>query len=267
MRDLDAIFAETPPGGAITYSVQRVSQVVDIAVATMRFTWADLVMTFGITFISGLVDVDARRDRLPPEAGDRDLSWVFLIMAACLGLYSTTAFDIQSTHAGFIRLYLFVLTLLPAALVHLSLLFPQRLPLLDRHPYIQAIPYVISAALIIPMQALYPGAAFMVPYRIAFAYLIIGATSTVASSLISYLRTRSVLARQRAKVVLFGAALGFPLPALAHYLSLFEGVGYPDQLPGHPDRRLPGLDRLRHRGAQPVRRRRLHQARRGDGGS
>lgn len=222
MKDLNAILAETVPGDPITYSVERGGQGVAIPVATMRFTWADFVMTFGITFLSGLLylSLGVIVFVLKP---DRDLSWVFLIMAACLGLYSTTAFDIQSTHAGFIRLYLFVLTLLPAALVHLSLLFPQRLPLLDRHPSVLAAPYLVSAALIIPMQMLYPRPAFMVPYRLAFAYLILGATSTVASSLIAYLKTRSVLARQRAKVVLFGAALGFPLPALGHYLSLFEG--------------------------------------------
>jgi hypothetical protein len=48
------------------------------------------------------------------------------------------------------------------------------------------------------MQALYPGVGFMLPYRIAFGYLIFGASCTVVSSLVAYLRTRSVLARQRA---------------------------------------------------------------------
>ena len=76
----------------------------------------------------------------------------------------------------------------------------------------------------IPMQALYPRQEFMGPYRIAFAYLMLGATMTVASSVITYVTTDSVLARQRAKVVLFGAALAFPLPAFGHYLSLFAGV-------------------------------------------
>ncbi len=223
MKDLNAILGETAPGDPITYSVQRGRRIVAVTVNTMRFTWADFVMTFGITFLSGLLylSLGVVVFLLKPDA---IVSWVFLVMAACLGLYSTTAFDIQSTHAGFIRLYLLVLTLLPAALVHLSLLFPQRLSLLDRHPYLHTAPYVVSMALIIPMQALYPHPAFMVPYRIAFAYLILGATSTVASSLIAYMKTGSVLARQRAKVVLFGAALGFPLPALGHYLSLFEGV-------------------------------------------
>ena len=187
----------------------------------MRFTWADLVMTFGITFLSGLLylALGVIVFLLKPDAA---LSWVFLAMAACLGLYSTTAFDIQSTHVGFIRLYLFVLTLLPAALFISACSSHSGCPCSTGGPYVQAVPYLISVALIVPMQVLYPHAAFMVPYRIAFGYLILGATSTVVSSLIAYLRTDSVLARQRAKVVLFGAALGFPLPALGHYLSLFE---------------------------------------------
>jgi class 3 adenylate cyclase len=221
MKELDFIIAEAWPG-PITYSVDRRGQRFDVAVSPMRFSWADFVMTFAITYVAGLVylGLGVIVFVLKPDTA---VSWVFVVMAACLGLYSTTAFDIQSTHAGFIRLYLFVLTLLPAALIHMSLLFPQRLPLIDRHPALQAVPYVVSAALIVPMQLLYPHPAFMVPYRIAFGYLILGATSTVVSSLVSFLRTHSVLARQRAKVVLAGAALGFPLPALGHYLSLFEG--------------------------------------------
>ncbi len=223
MKELDAVIAQTRLGGVVTYSVERDGRIFDLTIPTMRFTWADLLMTFGITFLSGLLYL-ALAVVVFVLKPDTALSWVFLIMAACLGLYSATAFDIQSTHAGFIRLYLLVLALLPAALIHLSLLFPQRLSLVEKHPLVQALPYLGSLALIVPIQVLYPSPAFMTPYRIAFAYLVVGATCTVASSLITYVKTRSVLARQRAKVVLFGAALGFPIPALGHYLSLFAGV-------------------------------------------
>lgn len=223
MKDLDAIVQETGPGQPVTYSVRRNGHVIDVTVPTMQFSWADLVITFGIPFLSGLLYLflGVVVFLLKP---DTRVSWVFLIMSACLGLYSITAFDIQSTHAGFIRLYLLVLTLLPAVLVHLSLIFPERLGLLDRHPFVQVAPYLASVILIIPMQALYPRPAFMIPYRIAFAYLIVGATMTMATSLVAFLRTGSVLARQRARVVLFAAAFAFPLPALGHYLSLFQGV-------------------------------------------
>jgi class 3 adenylate cyclase len=222
MRDLEAVLTQVAPGEPVTYMVERGGQVIPIMVETMRFTWADFVMTFGITFVSGLLYLSLALAvfLLKP---DTDVSWVFVVVAACLGLYSVTSFDIQTTHAGFIRLFLLVLTLLPAALVHLSLLFPTRAPIVDRYPVVQVIPYLVSLALILPMQAFYPEPAFLTPYRIAFGYLILGATSTVVSSLLAFLRTRSPLARQRAKVVLFGAALGFPLPALGHYLSLFEG--------------------------------------------
>jgi class 3 adenylate cyclase/uncharacterized protein YigA (DUF484 family) len=223
MGDLDAIIRESAPGEPVKYEIDREGRTVEITVATMRFTLADLVMTFGITYVSGLLFLflGVVVFLLKPDAR---LSWVFLVMSACLGLYSVTAFDIQSTHAGFIRLYLFVLTLLPAALVNLSLLFPEPLRVVQRHPRLAIVPYLASATLIIPMQALYPRQEFMGPYRIAFAYLMLGATMTVASSVIAYLTTDSVLARQRAKVVLCGAALAFPLPAFGHYLSLFAAA-------------------------------------------
>jgi class 3 adenylate cyclase len=223
MKELDAIIAEAPPRTPITYLVERDGRLVRVTVRTMRFTWADLVMTFGVTFLSGLLylSLGVIVFLLKP---DTRVSWVFLVMSACLGLYSITAFDVQSTHVGFIRLYLLVLALLPAALTHLSLIFPEPLAVLDRRPVVHAAPYLASASLIVPMQALYPAPAFMVPYRIVFAYLMLGAIMTVVTSLAAYLRTASVLTRQRARVVLFAAALAFAFPAVGHYLSLFQGV-------------------------------------------
>ena len=71
---------------------------------------------------------------------------------------------------------------------------------------------------------LYPRPPFLIPYRLILGYLFLSALAIAGSSLYAFFRSASPLARQRAKVVLAGAAVAFPVPALAQYLSLFGGV-------------------------------------------
>jgi len=223
MKNLDAIIRNTNIGDFIKYSVLRDGQVIEVIIPTMQFTWADLVMTFGITFLSGIIYVliGVVVFLLKP---DTRASWAYLLFCFFLGVYAIMAFDIQSTHWGFARFYFFALAFVPAAVIHLSFVFPEKSSFIERRPYLQFAPYLVSALLITPLEGFYPDPLFLLPYKMIFAYLVTGALAIVGSSLKAYFSKSSMLARQRAKVVLFGAALAFPIPALAHYLSLFQGV-------------------------------------------
>jgi class 3 adenylate cyclase len=219
MRDLSRVIEQVPVGAAIKYQIDRKGQLVDVSVPTMQFTWLDWFMTFGITFFSGLVYIliGVIVFILKP---DTSASWAFLLSCWSLGLFSITSFDVQSTHFGFIRLYFACNALFPAALVHLGLVFPERRKLFEDRPYLYAAPYVLAALLIVPLEILYPRPAFLPFQDLVRFYAILAAFAVVASTLHSFLANRSILARQRAKVVLAGAALGFPIPALGLFLSL-----------------------------------------------
>ena len=227
MGDLDETVRRAELGTAIVYAVEREGRIREVTVRTMRFGWDDLLMTFGITFVSGLVYIliGVTVFVLKP---DTKVSWAFLSACVSLSLFAITSFDIQSTHAGFIRIYLLVNTFWPAAFLHLGLVFPARREFVGRHPAIQVAPYALSTLLLLPLELLYPHPAFLVLYQLVRLYGILSAVTMLVSTLEAYFRGASVLARQRAKVVLFGAALAFPLPALASYLSLFGGeyVGF-----------------------------------------
>jgi class 3 adenylate cyclase len=224
MRELQSIARAVPLGTPILYTVEREGERREVTVLTMRFGWDDLVMTFGVTFVSGWIYVIIGLGvfLLKP---DTKVSWAFLAACVSLSLFAITSFDVQSTHAGFIRIYLLVSTLWPAAFVHLALVFPARRDAIESRPYLQVAPYVAAAALAIPLEILYPDPSFLVVYKLVRLYGIVSAVVVLASTLEAYFSGISVLARQRAKVVLFGAALAFPLPALASYLSLF-GAGW-----------------------------------------
>jgi class 3 adenylate cyclase len=226
MRDLEAVAHRVPIGTPIAYTVEREGQHREVIAATMRFSWNDFLGTFGVTFVAGLIYVLVGLVvfLLKP---DTKVSWAFFAACVSLSLFAITSFDIQSTHAGFIRIYLLVNAFWPAAFVHLALVFPARREFIERRPILQVVPYIVSAGLTIGLEALYPDPSFLVLYRLVRLYGIASALVVLASTLEAYFRGASILARQRAKVVLFGAALAFPLPALASYLSLFgsEWVG------------------------------------------
>src|SRR5881296_960030 len=104
-NDLDKVVRSVTVGTPIRYLVDRGGAVRDLTIPTMLFTWADLLVIFGVTFFSGLAFllIGAIVFLVKP---DTKASWAFLLACFFLGVYTITVFDVQSTHRGFIRLYL-----------------------------------------------------------------------------------------------------------------------------------------------------------------
>jgi class 3 adenylate cyclase len=223
MKDLGEAIGGRAIGETVRYAVQRGNDIIEVAIATMQFSWSDLLLTFGMPFLSGIIYflIGVVVFFLKP---DTRVSWAFLMACFFISLFAITSFDIQSTHWGFIRIYLLVNTFFPAAFIHLSLIFPDKWKFIERYPYLEVLPYIASAILIISIFSLYPSPPFMVAYQWVRLYTIACAVVLLVSFLRAYFLSASVLARQRAKVMLFGAALAFPIPALAHYVSLFGGT-------------------------------------------
>jgi serine phosphatase RsbU (regulator of sigma subunit) len=154
---------------------------------------------------------------------DTKVSWTFLTACLFLSLWVITIFDMQSTHYGFIRLYLISSAFFPAAFVHFSLYFPEPRRFILKYPRLQILPYLIFLMIITPMEYLYPHKGFVVFYFLAQAYMIVAALAVLYPVTAEYFRPTSVLARQRAKVVLLGAALAFPIQTSAYFSQLVFG--------------------------------------------
>jgi serine phosphatase RsbU (regulator of sigma subunit) len=223
ISDLERVISPLPVGTPITYTVERGGQIIEVVIPTMRFTQVDLATTFGIPFVSGIFYflIGVIVFLLKP---DTHVTWAFLLSCFFLSLYTIIAFDIQSTHWGFAWLYFLTGAFFPAAFLQLSLIFPQPKKSIERYPRLQLLPYLVATMLLIPLEVLYPRPAFMLFQQLVRLSAILSALAMMASSLQAYMAGSSVLARQRAKVVLFGTALAFPLPALAFYVSLFGGT-------------------------------------------
>ena len=216
--DLLAVLRETAIGEPILYAVERNGEVIQVPVRTMRFTWTDLALTFGPTFLAGILYllIAIVVYVLKPDTG---MTWAFVLSCLFIGAYQLVTFDVASTHR-FVRMTLLLYAFIPAAGIHLSLLFPQRKAIADRFRAIQVVPYLVSTVLVIPLEWLYPRPAFATVYALTRLYLVLSIVAVLASVLHAFFRGLSPLARQRAKVVLAGAAVAFPIPAVVNNLSL-----------------------------------------------
>lgn len=210
--DLDAVVAATPLGEPVRYTIEREGSAIELSIPTMRFGLFDFAVNFGSLFLLGLLylGIGVVVFVLKPDTA---VSWAFFLVSLFWSSFYLSSFDNNATHKGFFRWYMSAIALLAAAGLHLSLLFPERRPVLRRLPFLPLLPYAIGVALAASIQWLYPAPAFLVPYGMMFVYAALAAIAIPVSSALALLRPPTPIARQRAKVVLFGAALAFPLPA------------------------------------------------------
>jgi class 3 adenylate cyclase len=223
--DLEKIIKGKPLGTPISYTFDREGQLMTVSIPTMRFSMVDFVATFGIEFLAACLylTLGVVVFILKP---DTHVSWAHFSACASVAFYVMCGFDVVTTHRR-IPFYNAVNCWVPPAFVHLGMLFPYRWKIVERWPVIVAIPYVLSGLALMPILLYYPGPRFVQVHQFIYLFTMIGAVTLVASALTAFLRGESVLARQRAKVVLFGAAFAFPLPTL---LYIFPFIGILTQL-------------------------------------
>jgi serine phosphatase RsbU (regulator of sigma subunit) len=221
-RELEDIIQGKPIGSPIEYRIERKGEVLKATLKSMRFSVVDLVMTFGINFIGGIAYllIGLVVYILKP---DTKTSWAFLLASFFLSMWQLTVFDMQSTHLGFIRLYLFANAFFPAAFVHFSFYFPEPNRLIQKHPAVQFLPYLVSLIIVTPMELFYPKDAFKPFYAMAFYYMVVGILIVLYPMVVAYFKSASALSRQRARVVLIGATVAFFIPGLAYFSQMFFG--------------------------------------------
>jgi len=212
------ILANAREGEAILYTVEKEGRTVELAIPTMRFTVSDLFLTCGILFICGLVYMIIGIIVFTMKPGT-PVSWSFLLSSFFLSIYTIISSGIDSMHNPFLMaLYLFVLTMVPAGFVHLSLVFPEPRKIVSKHNVVQVLPYGIAIALLLPFEMLYPKPPSVIVACLVKAYMFLAAVLVMISSVRPFFRASSPIARQRARVVLLGAAVAFPIPAMGELL-------------------------------------------------
>lgn len=220
---LEDVINNTGVGTPINYTIERNNQIVELTIPVMRFTVFDFLLAFGSFLFVGIVylAIAVVVFILKP---DTNVSWAHFLLCILLGMFNITMVDVIAIHYGLDRFNLFAHTFFPAAGLHLCLIFPERKRFIQRYPYLQFIPYIISIIFVVPFEIFYPGPMFLKMQILVLLYMNISAIVLFATFLISYFKASSILARQRARVILFGTALAFPIPGIAYFLSLFYEI-------------------------------------------
>ena len=237
-RELEKIVRQIPEGRPLTYQVERRGQVFDVTVPTMLFNIYDIFSTFGFYFITAFIYFIFGLLVFVMKP-DTEVSWAFLLASYFVGLYYLVNVDVIATHKGLIRIYLLASALFPAATFHLSMLFPEPQRSIRKYPYLKIFPYTVAGLLIVLLEIYYPQPVIEKIYRFVTLFTLLCAAALMASALSAYFAGTSALGRQRAKVVLFGAVLAFPVPAIANILTIHGLIPTELRVIGSPWLRVP----------------------------
>jgi transcriptional regulator with GAF, ATPase, and Fis domain len=204
------------PGTTFVYTVHRHGRLVHVAAPSMRFAETDFAAETLPFLVTGVVFALAGVAIYLARPGRANFGFAVFGMAIGAGLLRVDFF-VKSVGAYPLQ---FVLPLVAAALVHLSLVFPRRPDAVRHRPVILWLPY----ALAIVLGALRAFFVFRAPEiwvrldQVAFAYA--AAASVFLAGMFAYGARRAPdrVVRERARVVLWGllpavlsAAAGFSL--------------------------------------------------------
>src|SRR5262249_30416333 len=118
-----------------------------VSVPTMRFGRTDFWMTVGLFLMNGLVCLvgGSLVSLLQPRA---QATRAFLVLSFFDALFAFTAASIYLPHPAWRSvLHLLAQATFPATYVQFGLVVPVVRPILRRHPWLLAVPYLVSAVL------------------------------------------------------------------------------------------------------------------------
>jgi len=155
-------------------------------------------------------------------------SWAFLVMCVALGIMiphfapSHHVFEPEFLN----NVVLFIVPLLPATILTLAMLFPQRKPALLAGGRWLLLPYAVSFALAIASRSTATWVGFLPPPLLTaiYLYLLLAVITFLASAMWDSLHTESVAVRLQALVIFTGVLLSFLIPVTELLSNLLLGV-------------------------------------------
>jgi class 3 adenylate cyclase len=222
LDELKAYIWDRPVGTPVNYTLKRKDDVFEVSIPTMKFSILDMIIAGGMTSFLGIVYVFLGLVVYVMKP-DQKSGHAFFLLCLFVGLFTITVLDMSWIDTGVIRLYLAAAGIFPAAAIHLSLLFPAPVKFAEQRNWVVWAPYTIGIVLGAAMAVLYPDPLFVVFWQAAVIYLVVSVICLVGMTLRALIRAPSILGKQRAKTVLFGAAIAFPLPALVFGVQMLQG--------------------------------------------
>ena len=231
-RDIVDAVSRKKPGTPVNYVVESGGTTREITVPVAVFGIKDFLLTFFITnFMCGLIlcILGFIAVLLKPNIFS---SWIFLAFCLSLGGYMISGFEIMSSY-HLVHYHYLVACLYPVLIFHLALIFPDRNPIVLRFPAFEYIIYLPIVALVIGWQiylVAFPQligtdstAARLLSYKflgsVTRGFLLLSVISFIVATLISIRKAANISVRQRARMILLGATIGWLGPVVIMMVS------------------------------------------------
>ena len=221
-------------GSVIDYVVQSEGEIRNLTLPVTIFTLKDFFFTFSLPFILGLgiFSLGIIVYLLKPNTST---SWVFLGLSFCVATIGVTGFEIQASY-HLVRYHYVILVMMPATFLHLGFTFPDRKRFVERFPKLEYLVYLPFAAIALMWQiyfSIYPKLvdsssfyAYIFSYKflgsITRIFTLISVTALIALVFHSVFKASTILARQRARMILFGLTIAFFPSAVLTLLVVFK---------------------------------------------
>ena len=217
-RELQHEVERYPAGTKLRYLLVRGGSLVEEVIVSREMTLRTFKHFVVDNLLSGILvlGLGALVALLRPGAPTTRLFLAFCLTAVVVNVGS---WDLSGTHR-FTELFLFAWTFWPALFAHLALVFPERTAVARRWPRVVWVPYAMSAALWLWLQApmsrdswVATAGLIAIYWTVALVELLVGLGSTA--------RTGSTpLIRQRARVLLAGFGIGYLVPVIGTTLEV-----------------------------------------------
>ncbi len=210
-EEVYARVAAEPPGTIFRYMLRDTADLDVWNVASMKFAMSDYLSVFGAYLLNCLIFtavgivVWVLGPRSPTTIGT-------IVLALDLGAFCLTAMDLYGPSQLF-RLHVTTEALFPAALLHLTLVFPIVRLGAYRRKALAAI-YLADVVLIAIYQlTLYHPAVYSGVHNLCMAVAGLGGVLLIGSCIQAYFTSPSLLVRKRIGIVVMGTLAGFAIPA------------------------------------------------------
>jgi len=223
------------PGSANTYTVLRGGQVTEVRVVTGRLGFQHAFRRSGPIFLIGLVyfGIGILVYLMKPQARE---SLLFFVLSCLLGLEigMGAPSDLMRPRWLF-DVRLVAEKMLPAALIHLALVFPVRRSILVKRPAVWAVPYAASL-LVTVLYKINSTAFWDIPrglYAVFSLFLLLSVMMFMLSMLWNMRKGHSSAIRLQSRMIFVGLAIGLLVPVGEHLLRQYAGIRlFPDPAVG-----------------------------------
>jgi hypothetical protein len=237
-QDLIDTARQKKSGTVVRYVVQSGDQVRKVNVPVTIFGIKDFFLIFFITLLGGVIlfGLGVVVNVLKP---DMHSSRIFFYVCLSIGGYMVTSPDSQTTYL-FNRINALTLCIFPATVFHLFLIFPDKKLILKRMPYLEYLIYIPAIILAILYQIYYFGLSneispsliqwfpeFRTLGALARAFMLFCAVIMIIFIIHSTTKASTIMARQRARMIIFGVSIGFLIPVILMVAVYLLKVDFP----------------------------------------